>query len=240
MIPLLVFDLETTAADPLEARIVTAYLGVLNIDGKVGNEKNWVIDQGVDIPEEAAKIHGYPTERISAEGRKDAKEAISEIARIIATETRGRGAIPLAGQNISYDCTVLDRELRRYDLPQLTYWPDSDTTVVDSLVLDKAIDKYRKGSRKLIDMAAHYGIPISEDEAHSASFDAVAAGRIVQAIFARRPGIAAMAPEKLHEYVEQQKRSQAASLQEYFRTKGGKPDAVVDGGFPLYEGQVAA
>ena len=41
----------------------------------------------------------------------------------------------------------------------------SDGCVVDTFVLDKAVDTYRKGSRKLIDVARHYGVELTEAEA---------------------------------------------------------------------------
>jgi DNA polymerase-3 subunit epsilon len=42
--------------------------------------------------------------------------------------------------------------------------------VVDPLVIDKWLDRYRKGSRKLEAICAHYGAVL--DEAHDADFDA--------------------------------------------------------------------
>src|SRR5690606_40746829 len=44
---------------------------------------------------------------------------------------------------------------------------------------------------------------------------------------------------ELHHSQIDWRREQAASLQDYFRSKGGKPDAVVDGGWPFQEGIAA-
>lgn len=174
-IPLVVFDLETTAKDPREARIVTAFLGLLDAAGEVLAERYWLVDPGIEIPAETTAIHGVTTERARAEGVKPIT-AIREILEIINLECRTNGR-PLGGQNIVYDLTVLDSELLRHGGVTLNV---GGIDILDSYVIDKQIDKYRKGSRKLIDMARHYGVPISEDEAHNASFDAVASGRIIQ------------------------------------------------------------
>ena len=59
--------------------------------------------------------------------------------------------------------------------------------VIDPLVIDKAVDRYRKGKRTLEAAAAFYGVPL--DDAHDAGADAIAAGRVAQAI-AREHGAA--------------------------------------------------
>src|SRR5690606_26374276 len=58
---LVVFDLETTGVDPTEARIVTAYVGVLDATGTVVEERSWIVDPGVEIPEGSIAVHGVTT-----------------------------------------------------------------------------------------------------------------------------------------------------------------------------------
>ena len=54
--------------------------------------------------------------------------------------------------------------------------------IIDPLVLDKAIEKYRPGSRKLADVARHHGGTAFADSSwHSAEADAIAAGRACKA-----------------------------------------------------------
>ena len=64
--PLACADTETDGVNPEEARIVTAY--VATIDGSTVVPNHWVLDTGREMPEGAAKVHGYTTERMRAEG----------------------------------------------------------------------------------------------------------------------------------------------------------------------------
>ena len=64
---MLSFDLETTSANPMEARIVTSAL--VTIDGSSSDPYEMLADPGVEIPEGAANIHGITTEQARAEGR---------------------------------------------------------------------------------------------------------------------------------------------------------------------------
>ena len=45
-----VFDLETTGVDPREARIVTAFIGLIDADGELERGTDWLADPGVEIP----------------------------------------------------------------------------------------------------------------------------------------------------------------------------------------------
>lgn len=229
---LLCFDLETTSQFPTEARIVTAYLGVIEDDGSVSWGWDWLVrPDGYEIPEETTAIHGVTTEHALEHG-VDGKTAIAQIGQVIREHTNT--GLPVAGANLVYDFTVFDREVGRY-------WGGAPfdiagIRVLDSLVLDKAIDKYRKGSRKLIDTAAHYGVVLTEEEAHGARADAIAAARIIQRLLTK-PGLYGLPLGELHHRQVQWKREQAASFQEYLRTKAPAdkrdPNAVIDGSWPL-------
>lgn len=62
------FDLETTGTDPFEARMVQASVMVIGANfGVVA--RRWLVNPGVEIPAEAAAIHGITTERARAEGQ---------------------------------------------------------------------------------------------------------------------------------------------------------------------------
>ena len=60
------WDLETTAADPEQARIVTAT--AVWIHGPQTEERAWLVNPGIDIPDEAARIHGVTTDMARANG----------------------------------------------------------------------------------------------------------------------------------------------------------------------------
>ena len=59
---LAVFDTETTGLDTRYARIVTCFLGIIGPDGEVQESHSWLADPGVEIPEQAAAVHGVTTE----------------------------------------------------------------------------------------------------------------------------------------------------------------------------------
>lgn len=174
-----VFDLETTGLVLHEARIVTACAVELDAQGNiVGRDLEWLADPGIEIPEVAANVHGVTTEIARANGRP-AAEVVSEIV----TTLRGyfeRG-IPVVAYNAPYDFTILFHEAVRHGIEPI----ENPSPVIDPLVLDKHFDKYRSGKRRLENAASHYGVALTD--AHNATADAVAAGRVAQAIFAKFP-----------------------------------------------------
>ncbi|AZM46608.1 DNA polymerase III subunit epsilon [Streptomyces sp. WAC 06738] len=219
------FDLETTAPDPETARIVSACV-IQCGGGQPTASAVWLSDvDGETIPREAEKIHGITTGIAHTQGQPLA-EVVQEILAALTQVTLS--GIPVVAMNARYDFTVLDREARRFGHPPLT-----DTAggmaVVDPFVLDKHVDTYRRGSRKLTALCAHYDVPIGD--AHSADADAIAACRVAWRIGKRNPRLAAMTPEELHTAQVGWAAEQAASLQEHFRKKD--PAAVVEPAWPL-------
>lgn len=223
-LPLGVFDLETTGIDTRDARIVTACVAILDATGAVLERADWVADPGIDIPPQATAVHGYSTERARAEGRP-AAEVVGEIAhRMRALFDAGT---PVVVYNAPYDLSLLAAECRRYGLPPIEH----PFPVVDPLVMDRAVDRFRKGSntRTLVYTAELYGIAL--DEAHDAGSDAIAAGRVAQALIARYPDQLDVSPADLHGRQEAWHRSWAEEFQSYLR-RNGKPDAVIGGDWP--------
>ncbi|WP_298229767.1 exonuclease domain-containing protein [Gryllotalpicola sp.] len=217
-----VFDLETTGVDTGTARIVTAFVGELGGAGEVLSRNDWVIDPMVEIPEAAAAVHGYTTERVQEEGMA----AQAGVAQIIAA-LRGilAGGVPVVAYNAAYDFTVLDREALRYGIPPL-----EPTLVVDPLVIDKALDRYRRGKRTLEFTAATYGVRL--DDAHDAGADAIAAGRVAQALAAKYGADLDLSAAELHARQIAWSADQAASYQEYRRSRG-ETAFVTSGAWPL-------
>lgn len=243
----LVLDLETTGVDAWGDRIVTAYVAVIDIDGEVIQEKHYLVNPGIPIPEGASVVHGV-TDEVAATGQ-DPQVAVGDIASIIQLECANND-LPLIGANISYDLTMLLAEARRHLSPESASAVESllrSVNVLDSLVIDKALDKYRKGNRQLVTTAAHYGIELTDEDAHSASFDALAAGRIVLAIMRKYPQVSTLGTPPsvnnaiLHEKQQIWRREQQSSLQAWFRSsKAGDrqdPNIVIDGSWPI---QIAA
>lgn len=232
------FDLETTAADPEAARIVTACIVQVGGD-QPPQPATWVADPGVEIPDEAAKIHGYTTERARAEG-SPAPQVVEEIAAALG-QVLSYG-IPIVAMNARYDLTVLDRECRRHGVPTLldryvdnVIWP-----VIDPFVIDKHVDRYRRGSRTLTALCEHYQVKL--DGAHDSAADAIAAARVAWRLGATRPELAAMDIEALHHAQIDWARTQAEGLRAYFAKTPGKEHlaAGVRGEWPLVPHQAEA
>lgn len=163
-----VFDTETTGLNLREDRIVTASIQRLSSNGVVlDGGKDWVINPGIPIPEIASKVHGYYDKDVKDSPSSDI--AIPEILETInACFAEG---IPVLAYNAAYDFTILHYEAKRYGLHPVEFG-----VVIDPLVIDKTIDKYRKGKRTLAAAAERYNISL--DNAHTAKDDAIAAGQV--------------------------------------------------------------
>ena len=210
--PIAVFDLETTDRDPLAARPVTCALGLL---GQPIIEI--LVNPECAITAEATAIHQITTEYAAANGRDRA--GVIRWIRDTLEEYWGQG-IPVVVFNAPFDLTIINAELRRFAMPPLRI-----SQVIDPLVLDKHADKYRKGSRKLTTMCAHYGIPLGE-AAHSCVADATASGHLAGAILRAHPELADMDVTELHAAQVRWYREQATDLEAYFKKQGTLADRV--------------
>lgn len=220
-----VFDTETTGVDRDTARIVTAYIGLMGRDGKIVKAREWLLNPGIDIPEEASAIHGISTERAVAEGQ-DAATGVAEIAEAIRKLLSQ--AVPVVAYNAAYDLTILDRECRRYGLAP--FQADNLTPIIDPYVIDRAIDKYRKGKRTLTATAEHYGVTLTG--AHDAEADATATGGVAWAVLDRLvQKVPTITVEQTHHTQVIRARELAEGLQEYLRKTN--PDAAVSSAWPL-------
>ncbi|WP_248147858.1 3'-5' exonuclease [Microbacterium aoyamense] len=220
-----VFDLETTGVDVAGDRIVTAYVGVLDAAGTVVRERRWLADPGILIPEAASAIHGITTARARADGRP-----AGEVVREIVASLRGLldAGIPVVAYNAAYDFSLLHHEALRNGIEPL----DSPAPVIDPLVMDKRYDRYRRGKRTLSVVAAHYAVRL--DDAHEASADAIAAGRVAQALAERYAAWLPGSAQELHTRQIGWARAQADSLTEYFIRIGRiDPHDRLDGTWPV-------
>lgn len=210
------FDLETTGVDIDTDRIVTASRWIIDPTKGTKVHAGWLVNPGIDIPEGAAAVHGITTERAQAEGQ-DPASAVREIAGDLIHWHR-EGAVVVAF-NASYDVSLLHRECVRYGHTAEAEGMEKLRPVVDPHVIDKGLDRYRKGSRKLVDVAAHYGVELSEEDAHSSSADSLAAARVAYVLATRYPHIGRMPADELHDLQREWKALQAESLQKYLRRK---------------------
>jgi DNA polymerase-3 subunit epsilon len=220
-----VFDLETTGVDVASDRIVTAHVGLLDAAGSVILARDWIADPGVEIPASAAAIHGVTTEHARAVGDPavDVVEQIVDVLRSLLD-----AGIPVVAYNAAYDFSLLAAEAERHGVPPLR----DPSPVIDPLIIDKTYDRFRRGKRTLAAVAAHYAVRL--DDAHQASGDAVAAGRLAQALAERFAGLLPPRVEELHTRQIAWARAQAASLTDYFIQIGRlDPDDRLDGSWPI-------
>lgn len=245
---LALLDFETSGIDAHRDRIVTA--AILEVGG--GQEsvtREWLINPGITIPEQASAVHGISTEHAQENG-VDAGGAIYEIAtHLLALTDNG---IPVVGHNIGgYDLTMLWAELVRHGQDDLANRVATIRPVIDTFVIERHLDPFRPakpngrrpdeacGSHRLVDCCRLWGVPLSEQDAHGATADAMAAGRLAWRLasepsrFAQFDGRrslprinpATYTPELLHDWQQATKREQAESFGAYL-LKQGKPDNV--------------
>lgn len=217
-----VFDTETDGVDLEDTRIITAFIGVMETaTGQVILRHSWVLLPERDISTAASDIHGYTTARAQAEGM-DRQQGIMEITDKLMEIA---DAMPIVAMNAIYDFTILDREIarlgltddfgsqwefiRRDDRGNVTY-----PTVFDPMVFDRAVDKYRKGTRKLVDLARVYGVPV-EENAHDAEADCRMAGRVAIVLMGHSRLIG-MSPQQIHAKLILTYRSNSVSLAEFW------------------------
>lgn len=234
----LAWDTETTGLNEQADRVVTIALVRLGA-GKPSRE-SFLINPGVEIPESASRIHGITTERARANGCAPADALDATAAALASAMSQGT---PVVGMNLVYDFSLFHFDCLRHGVDTLSKrlgGHDKVRPVVDVYCLDKQFS-WRKGSRKLPDMCAFYGV--KHHGAHDSGYDALASAMIVPEMARRYPKIAAMSPDDLHTAQVGWKAEQNTSYQQY--RDGQRPEGVPDPdpvkfGWPLYDSVKAA
>lgn len=259
--PLAGFDLETSGTDVFNDHIVTAAV-VDCSPGQRPTSIQWIIDPGVDIPDEAAAVHGWTTERVreAVGGRDQAvrigpkgnrmrmhrEGALGEIAGHLATRMAADAAVVAA--NAAFDLTLLESELVRHGIDPLSSRPTGIRGVVDPMVIEKAWDPYRKvkgGCRGGKHQCGGCGVEdktltslckhygVILSAAHDAAADALAAVRLAPRLMSLWPDSARLRLATLHEHQVTWRREQADGLRAYFDRAGIEHDGVC-GEWPVH------
>lgn len=222
-------DVESTGVDTFNDRIVTWCAVMLMPTGHI-DASHELVNPGVPIPPSATAIHGITDEMVQATGNLP-DESLWRFVDRIADAVKAE--IPLIGMNPSFDLTMLDAECRRHGIPTVEEAAGVPLRpVVDVYVLDKHVDPYRKGSRKLDALCEHYRV--RHDGAHDALADAIASARVAYRIANTFDEIGQMPLQRLHDAQVLWKAEQAASLQAHFRKTN--PEALVDPCWPTCRG----
>lgn len=216
----LVFDTETTGIDVFNDRIVQLFIATADAEGNLLETWEWIIDPGVEVPDEASNVHGFTTEYLRENGETP-KTALHAAYRVFNTYEH----LTWVAYNLSFDLSILDTELERHlDLHDFSFVVQREGSFFDPLVVDRAKDKYRKGKRKLENVAGHYGVPFNPDEAHKADYDVKITARVAAEV-AKRYGIPSNAEQaEMH-------KAWGENFQSFLRRND--PDAVVDSDWPL-------
>ncbi|MEW2524074.1 3'-5' exonuclease [Streptomyces sp. NPDC047071] len=226
--PLAAFDTETTGVDVETDRIVSAAVVVQNGAGARPRVTRWLVNPGVPVPAAATAVHGLTQDHLERNGRWPAP-VMEEMGRELAEQ--GAAGRPLVVMNAPFDLTLLDRELRRHRASSLArYVNGSPLCVLDPRVLDRHLDRYRKGRRTLSDLCELYGVELSG--AHDAAADAQAALDLVRALGRRFSArLDRLSPAELHTLQAVWHAAQARGLQTWFARSGSAE--TVDPAWPL-------
>lgn len=208
---LLGFDLETTGVNRF-FDVPVSYALITSREMVVTERVAGIVDPGRDIPSGATSVHGISSDRARREGiaLSDAVQIL--VDKLVSTSERG---IAVVGMRVDYDLTIVDVQAKKFlgmGLADLGW----HGPVLDVSVLDRHFDKFRKGSRTLGQLCAHYSVPMVN--AHDATADAQAALDVFGSLSIRYPEVAKMSREEL--YASQMEwHRQWASSYDLWRTK---------------------
>lgn len=215
------FDTETTGLDVSRERIITASLAVR--EGgvqQVGElqETTWLLNPGVPISRGASAIHGITDEIAQTQGM-DAATGLEQVA-VALTDHLASGHV-LVVFNAGFDLPLLQRNLQHFGLATLEErLGHLLAPVADPLVLDRMMVPRRRGSRKLGNLIAAYGLPEIE-HAHHSSDDAAAALAVLGAcVHTYYQALAGWSDRELMENQRNGHREWAEDFQAYLRSKG--------------------
>lgn len=217
------FDTETTGVDPFDARMVSAAVVEFH-DGIPVERYEWQIDPGVPIPPAATRIHGVHDDH--REGRQDHAEALDEILGTL--DDYMIDGFTLVVYNAAFDLTLV-RELAR-DLLDEEWQPNG--LVVDPMVIDRALDKFRKGRRHLAAQCEHYGVEL--DDAHDARADAEAAGYLAVKMGQKWSNVLSVPGAEMLSIQQTLAKQNDEGLRAWFVKTGRDPREVVSG-WPMRE-----
>lgn len=226
--PMAAFDIESTGVNAYADRIVTA--SVVHIDGAKVTDHEWLLSPGIEIPQGAIDVHGISNERAQSEGQdyatgyaeiRDALDHVWKSGRIVA------------GMNLAYDYSMMHYEGLRLGYPEFVPGP-----TIDVLVVDKHLDRYRRGPRTLTALAETYGV--RQDDAHQSTGDCLTAARIAYRMLRRNPTLAALEPDEAMQLQQQWRAQQQDSLRAYWQGQGDERWRDVSSDWPVHAPRVDA
>ncbi len=209
------FDLETTGVDVF-GDLPVSYALVTYRDRRPVRWDTAIIDCGRDSAPGAEAKHGITRARALDEGIS-LEEATQRMVGVITRA--GRDGVPVVGMNISFDLTMVDSIIRRSGGPGLAGlgW---EGPAVDCAVLDRHVDRYRRGKRQLSDLCVQYGV--THRGAHEAVADVEAAVEVTILLCQGSDELLGLDLPTLTARQVQWRHDQTADLSAY-RTRNGQP-----------------
>ena len=140
-------------------------------------------------------------------------EVLTEVSEhLVAAMTAGT---PVVVFNASYDLTLMEAELARHGLPTMRSRLGRELgPIADPLVLDRAVDRYRRGKRRLGDLCEVYGVRVDE-ALHTAEVDVAATLDVLEALASVYPQISELGPDELVAFQARAHRAWAESFNEW-------------------------
>lgn len=224
------FDLETTGVDVYDdgTRIVTSAFVLKTSEGTKAHELE--MNPGIPIPTQASDVHGITTEK--AQGFMPYLDGLNRMKQFLDW-TLYEG-IPIVAYNGAYDISLTRIEFERHGIPL-----DWDSLILlDPLVMDRHLEPFRKGGRKLGRVAELYGYDLSN--AHNATADVEATLHIIGGMLPKfinkiEEKFGAK-PESAKDFMDIQSvlyRNQMTDLERYFRKSD--PNKTINKSWPYQD-----
>lgn len=223
---LLGFDLETTGVRR-HGDVPVSFALVRVVAGQVVERVRGLVDPGCEIPAAATAVHGITTTRARQEGMPLGKALVLLGAALGEAADRGT---PVVGMNLAYDLSMLDHQLRLEHGTGLLErgWAGP---ALDVLVLDRHLDRFRPGKRRLAHLCAHYAVTL--EAAHEAGADAEAAVLVLLALCERYPSVRELDVWELTRLQAEWHREWAWRHHEWLTSQGRRGLAPADADWPL-------
>ncbi len=212
------FDTETTGISPRSDRIVTAAVVTSEpLQRSLFQSRTWLADPGVPIPPAASRIHGITTQHAQSNGAPIA-EVVDEVCEELAQQVNAGAVIVVF--NAGYDLPLLEAEARRHGVRTLAQRLGGEIMpVVDPLVLDRALDRFRRGKRTLSDLASVYGVGVPDDT-HQAHVDAELTLNLLNAMVHKYTRLQEITVPEVHGFQKESHAEWAEDFEQYLRKQG--------------------
>jgi DNA polymerase-3 subunit epsilon len=185
----------------------------------------FIVDPGREIPPGAQAIHGISTEKARHEGCPLGEAAMTMHATLTKAQLDG---VPIVAMNASFDITIATTLFRAFNLEPIEW-----RALIDPLVIDRKVDRYRSGNRRLDALCHVYEIELVN--AHDAGGDADATVALARAIAARYPEIASYDIDTLTRSQVEWHRAWATENDAWRRSNAKRPLSPADFCWPLRE-----